>query len=107
MYLYYLIIHNAQGSNRSASGARATAQESARCFEPAGKLRLPGKRPTKCELFIVEAFCRRLGQYGSNRVFSYFSVGQMLNVEKARLDRVIGTKLQPIMRALAPASRGF
>lgn len=104
------LLNKSLDASRAREAARK-ARENARRKSPLESNSLPGKLtdctskdPTKCEIYIVEGDSAG-GSAKLGRDPQYMAIlplwGKMLNVEKARLDKVYGNeKLVPVITAL-------
>ena len=104
------ILNKALDASRAREAARK-ARDNARRKNPLESNSLPGKLadcisndPSKCEIYIVEGDSAG-GSAKLGRDRQYMAIlplwGKMLNVEKARLDKVLGNeKLVPVVTAL-------
>lgn len=104
------ILNKALDASRAREAARK-ARDNARRKNPLESNSLPGKLadciskdPSKCEIYIVEGDSAG-GSAKDGRDRQYMAIlplwGKMLNVEKARLDKVLGNeKLIPVVTAL-------
>lgn len=104
------VLNKALDASRAREAARK-ARDSARNKSGLENTKLPGKladctsnEPEKCEIYIVEGDSAG-GSAKDGRDRNYQAIlplwGKMLNVEKARLDKVYGNeKLMPVVTAL-------
>ena len=104
------LLNKSLDASRARAAARK-ARENARIKSPLESNSLPGKLtdctskdPSKCEIYIVEGDSAG-GSAKLGRDPQYMAIlplwGKMLNVEKARLDKVYGNeKLVPVITAL-------